>query len=461
TLSIGCACARKIEIGCWYPGFNTGYVGAEMAVDIGLLLDDAVEWCQVGVFAIDEITSQDDFKTVNIVGYDKMAKLTDPYTTAIASWPAAFSDICDEIAETCGFEYAAGTVFPDYTIPAGDYGRYTYREMLGYLAGCMGKNARFNGDGKCEFSFYTQTGVTIGRGIQYMDGLKKTGDPITVMSLSSGTDENPIASGVGKGIAFVNPLITQEMLDAALADIVGFTYLPCTMHWRGCPAIRAGDMVLVTDADGVDHNVPILEQTIAVDGGMECNITCGAESETAYAFDQNRPSDVKLNRVYSAVQQSIIDATERITGQNGGAVVTRYDENGLPYELLIMNTPDIASATQVWRWNTAGLGYSDTGYNGVYETAITSDGKIVADFIATGTLSADLISAFNHIMAGDPEKQRLELGLDDGRNPFLSVYNADGDLTLRLTNNAVDFTDDLQLKKYAFGTRVGLGIFVR
>jgi len=40
-----------------------------------------------------------------------------------------------------------------------------------------------------------------------------------------------------------------------------------------------------------------------------------------------------------------------------------------------------------------GLGFSDNGYNGPYETAITADGQIVADFITSGTLIANIIKA--------------------------------------------------------------------
>ena len=61
-------------------------------------------------------------------------------------------------------------------------------------------------------------------------------------------------------------------------------------------------------------------------------------------------------------------------------------------EILIMNTKDINTATRVWRWNNNGLGYSSTGYNGTYGTALTADGKIVADRILTGVLKAIQIS---------------------------------------------------------------------
>ena len=58
-----------------------------------------------------------------------------------------------------------------------------------------------------------------------------------------------------------------------------------------------------------------------------------------------------------------------------------------------MDTEDEATATKVWRWNLSGLGYSSKGINGEYGTAITQDGEIVADFITTGDLNAQVITA--------------------------------------------------------------------
>lgn len=99
----------------------------------------------------------------------------------------------------------------------------------------------------------------------------------------------------------------------------------------------------------------------------------------------------ELNK--SAMQRAIENATKLITGQDGGYVVMNATADGHPYEILIMNTDNIQTATKLWRWNLGGLGYSSTGYNGPYGTAITMDGAIVADYITTGTLNAGLIKA--------------------------------------------------------------------
>lgn len=96
----------------------------------------------------------------------------------------------------------------------------------------------------------------------------------------------------------------------------------------------------------------------------------------------------------SFMDSAIRRATDLISGNLGGYVVLHdSDGNGEPDEILIMNTPDIATATKVWRWNQSGLGYSSTGYEGPYGLAMTSNGEIVADFISSGVLNANLIKA--------------------------------------------------------------------
>lgn len=88
---------------------------------------------------------------------------------------------------------------------------------------------------------------------------------------------------------------------------------------------------------------------------------------------------------------AIAKATAAITGQSGGYVVLNPSNN--PQEILIMDAPTISEAVNIWRWNSGGLGYSNNGYNGPFELAITNDGAIVADFITAGTLKGELLEA--------------------------------------------------------------------
>ena len=127
--------------------------------------------------------------------------------------------------------------------------------------------------------------------------------------------------------------------------------------------------------------------------------------ETVSGVDK-LPSSMQ-SAMYAAVQNS----TGLITGADGGHVVIKLDENKKPQEILIMDSEYMESAQKVWRWNINGFGYSSSGVNGPYETAITMDGAIVANFITAGTLSANIIRA--GVLQN--EENTVSFDLDAGR----------------------------------------------
>lgn len=136
----------------------------------------------------------------------------------------------------------------------------------------------------------------------------------------------------------------------------------------------------------------------------------------------------------AAYEKAIADATAAITGNSGGYVRLNPPQN--PQEILIMDTPDISTAKNIWRFNLSGYGHSSGGYSGPYRTAVTQDGHIVADFIDTGILNANIIRAgimqsingefsFNletgHIEASDINITGGDINLDGGQ---LSIENS-------------------------------------
>ena len=138
----------------------------------------------------------------------------------------------------------------------------------------------------------------------------------------------------------------------------------------------------------------------------------------------------------AAYEKAIADATAAITGNSGGYVRLNPSQN--PQEILIMDTPNISTAKNIWRFNLSGFGHSSGGYPGPYRTAVTQDGHIVADFIDTGILNANIIRAgimqstngefsFNletgHIEASDINITGGDINLDGG---MLSVKSSDG-----------------------------------
>lgn len=119
-----------------------------------------------------------------------------------------------------------------------------------------------------------------------------------------------------------------------------------------------------------------------------------AKSSFADTFvKEQQETQVQIDAAKSEVQKAVEIATDLINNGFGGYVTFKPNADGDFEELLIMDTKDPETATKVWRWNLNGLGYSANGYNGPYTSAITMDGHIVADFVDTGTLNANIIKA--------------------------------------------------------------------
>lgn len=144
----------------------------------------------------------------------------------------------------------------------------------------------------------------------------------------------------------------------------------------------------------------------------------------------------------SVWQKAIETATALITGASGGYVVLNPSEK--PSELLIMNTPDINTATKMWRFNVNGLGFSNNGYNGPFPLAMTMDGAIVADCITTGVLQGIKIIATIGSIAG----WKMENGVlvsDDGTmkldsvNNTITVNNSGGNKLMTVSKDGIKF----------------------
>jgi len=150
---------------------------------------------------------------------------------------------------------------------------------------------------------------------------------------------------------------------------------------------------------GVSVKTKVIKTVYDVLAEKYISITLGSARSTLLKTVEEVRGEVeatttKVDRLPSLMHSAISQATKTITGQNGGYVVLHTGTaDGKPYELLVMDTADITTAVNVWRWNVGGLGYSSHGYNGPFETAITADGQIVADFITSGTLAANIIKA--------------------------------------------------------------------
>ncbi len=184
----------------------------------------------------------------------------------------------------------------------------------------------------------------------------------------------------------------------------------------GATPLESGDIVMAEKADGSRAHFYIMAQSLKLSGGLSSQLAAKGENETSANFSSagDGPTDKKLTRVYTSLQETILKATSRITGQSGGYVVINENDRG-PAEILIMDTDDIRTAKKVWRWNQGGLGYSSNGYNGPYGTAVTQDGEIVGSYIQAESIAGSKLKIDSQVI------EKIVAGINAGEQKINSA----------------------------------------
>lgn len=389
-VTIGAAFSSSCKV-TFYKQDNLPLNGSYFIPSVGIMVGGEAQYVQKGKYYIPSDGVEDSGKLwVTVTGYDRMAGLTEDYMPTI-TFPATPTQVLADVCKQAGVTPPAVTM-PSIQIAAPYTG--TLREQLGWLAGLIGCNAKFDATGNLAFCWYADGGLTIDRDTQYMDGLTlTTDDAFTIHSLLTGTDSNPISVGAGKGITTINPYMTAEVAETVFAKIDGKTVRPCTVKWRGNPAVEAGDIVSVIGGSGENLTAYVMELKTQIKGGMSADLTCYGPSDTDYATPS--PSEQKFKRMYEDVVKSFQDATQKIIGAQGGYFEITYNKDGYPTGWTLRNTPTVEDNTKMWIMSTGGLGFSTDGGKTISKVALTMDGTINGAALAIGSVSQDAVSGLS------------------------------------------------------------------
>lgn len=116
----------------------------------------------------------------------------------------------------------------------------------------------------------------------------------------------------------------------------------------------------------------------------------GAKSITAQQAEKVEEIETLMPKKDDILSQAKKNASALLNSAGkDGHVVFRQNEQGVVYEILIMDTPSIDTATKMWRFNENGIGYAKSkNSNGEWQfsTAWTMDGHFNADAIVCDNL---------------------------------------------------------------------------
>ena len=272
--------------------------------------------------------------------------------------------------------------------------------------------------------------VTLPEKVVSADNASNFPFPRTVpLDMSSDFDQKPTVEQLRAAAQdYVN---RNDLRVPAVSVTVSFVDLSQTEEYKDIAPMESVELcdtvTVIFDKLGVSATAKVVRTEYDVLAGHYTSVEVGSLKSTLASTIASQGQEIAEKTSSSFLQAAVDRATGWITGVNGGYVVFHKNGDGQIYEMLIMDTPDIETATRVWRWNQGGLGYSDNGYDGPYETAITQDGEIVASMITVGTMLA------NRIKGGT-----LTLGGANNGNGFFVLLDSNGDTVVQMDKDGIN-----------------------
>lgn len=396
-------------------------------------------------FVIDEmnlVKMKDGSYQGTITAYDITYLMTKTYA------PQYGAMLCNEIVEDIAIKY--GLTVNDsvynaiYEIEGNNWSEFniisdfTDKQTLGYIAGCYGCFAYINEDEEICFGWYADNGKSIAKSDVYENGVSESEANLRIYKMiESGTKDNQLVyptQAKGYSVNFENPYITsahvQAIYNLRLAnDAVSFNI--AKVKYRGDPLNGgAGSIVTARSVNGI-VKMYVMKRTLYYDGGVYEVIESFGESESTINYKVASPTQQRIDRALSRMEEAIKKATDVIT-QTKGSV----------FELIPIDENDPSKGNSGWKLystqignnnlilaNSSGIGFSNDGGETFGAAAIYIDengvGHINGNYITAGSISADKIDT-SQLVVGDnvsPDLETLLNGIVDKANN--SVTNVD------------------------------------
>ena len=268
--TIGSAISQKATFKFINDG-NVTFPSNTISLQIGLLVNGSYEYIPIGSYTMDSHDSDD--YTITVIAYDNMIKLENKYNGSATTLRALAQEVCS----ACGVTLADSGSIPTTTITAPTSGKYTCRELMGYIVGCCCGNAVIDRTGalkvqKLNLSTINKQ-VTTDNWFTY-----KNQDmifSIEQLICDTGGSEKLTSgstSDTDKQLTIKNPLMTQGILDGVKTELSGVIFTGFDIKYQGDISTDLGDTIKITDRKGQTLTAPLLNRTINYNGGLTENI---------------------------------------------------------------------------------------------------------------------------------------------------------------------------------------------
>lgn len=285
---------------------------------------------------------------IQLSAWDNMLNFAQAYAKSTLKYPATLGQIVADACTCCGVTLATPTFTNSgYSVASRPSdSALTFRDVISYAAKLAGCFARCNADGALELRWYDFSRFSLPDTDENMpwelSGMKesdiKEADTVVTGVQVTGTDSAKTLYTSGQD-GFVisisnNPLAQdglQVVADTLGSKLIGMTFRPFTATANENPAVEAGDVCYITDADGNRYRSIIsnLDYKIYQDESYSGDAESAGENSTVYYSPAQ-----KAQTAADAAQTSADEAKASIEILNG-QITLKADKGSLVAEINV------------------------------------------------------------------------------------------------------------------------------
>ena len=297
----------------------------KMYPEIGILVENTMDWTKMGEYYIDDIEIDRNSNTTSLMLMDGMYKFNQPYVTDL-TFPATVKDV---VTEMC-VKLDVVLQNPDISVQALRYtisekpkkDKITFREVLSSAIQLIGMSAFFNRDGKLEIRGLEESNITINAESYYLHGLKKSEIEYQIAGITCKAEKATYTVGLrtGRSLEIQNDFMTQGYLDDLYFNLKNIRYYPYTLEFQGHLKLNVGQWVTIVTNKNETYKVPIFSLSYDFKGGLSSKISADtrAGNDAQYSYTGSLTKKIEQasmeieDRVQAQLEQADREFNEKV-----------------------------------------------------------------------------------------------------------------------------------------------------
>ena len=415
SIPLGCAICRNIQIELLNDDDHLkeyDFYAAKIRLYLTFELSETTEKIEYGTYTV--ITPETYGTTVLVTAVDDMYKADKAYTTALP-FPATAANVLADACTICGITLGSTSfLHSDYVIQEKPSDKYTYRQIIGYIAMIACGNARIDRTGHLQIMTYSFDWTNAHKLTEWSNLTVDTSD-ITVTGIQmertakriiegkeQEVKETVLAGTKGYVLTVVNPLVTGNegtLISWIYAVFKDVSFRKFEGDSFGYPIAEFMDMAKITDWKGNEYNTFLTDVNFNFFGftTMKNSAESGLRLASQYSNGETR-ADIKAADLVSrerSARETAVQKLQDAAANASGMYETRVELEDKSVITYLHDKPTLEESLVVIKITAEAVAVSnDGGKTYPYGMILTGDlitkmlyaEGINADYIDTGTL---------------------------------------------------------------------------